>query len=328
MTRSFSPAGVPGRDVAAYYRTRAEGGVGLIITEGIYPPHDSTQYNPKVPHLYGATALAGWRRVVNEVHGAGGKIFAQIWHLGIQGSGSPLPEGVSPVGPDMPVSEIKNVVRAYGEAAANAKAVGFDGVEIHAAHGYLIDQFLWEKTNSRTDEYGGDIRRRTRFAVEVVEEVRQNVGPDYPVAFRYSQWKIDDYDAKLANTPAELEQLLTPLVDAGVDLFHASARRFWEPAFAGSDRTFAGWTRKITGKPVIAVGSVTLGEDIMTSFTTDKDAAVTSIDRVLDGLEQGEFDMIAVGRSLIANPWWPDIVRRGAMDELRPFNRSVLAKLE
>src|SRR3954465_2364589 len=94
MTRSFSPNGVPGTDVAAYYRRRAEGGVGLIITEGIYLPHQSAGFDPKVPHLYGEQALAGWRRVVNEVHGAGGKIFAQIWHLGLQAPGSAMPEGV------------------------------------------------------------------------------------------------------------------------------------------------------------------------------------------------------------------------------------------
>ncbi|MEP7355562.1 MAG: 12-oxophytodienoate reductase, partial [Acidobacteriota bacterium] len=186
MTRSFSPNGIPGPDVADYYRRRAEGGVGLIFTEGTYPPHDRAGFDPKVPHLYGAEALAGWKRVVEGVHAVGtsqptsAKIFSQIWHLGLQaGGGKPSPEGLQPVGPEMPLGEIQKVIRAYGEAAANAKAAGFDGIELHGAHGYLIDQFLWEKTNQRTDAYGGSLIRRTRFAVEAIEAARAAVGPDY-----------------------------------------------------------------------------------------------------------------------------------------------------
>jgi len=101
MTRSHSPEGVPGPDVAAYYRRRAEGGVGLIVTEGIYPPHAAAGFDPKVPHLYGEAALAGWRRVTDEVHAVGGHIFAQLWHVGTQVVGSTVPEGAAPVGASM-----------------------------------------------------------------------------------------------------------------------------------------------------------------------------------------------------------------------------------
>ena len=294
MTRSFSPGGVPGADVAAYYRRRAAGGVGLIVSEGIYIPHPAAGFDPNVPHLYGDEALNGWRTVVSAVHEAEGRIFAQLWHVGQQVTGPQPKPGQSPVGPSMALSEVEAIIAAFGEAAANAQAVGFDGVEIHGAHGYLIDQFLWERTNHRTDAYGGSLLERTRFAADVIAEVRRRVGPRFPVVLRYSQFKVSDYAARLAKTPAELDRILAPLVDAGIDALHASARRFWEPAFPGSDLTLAGWTKKLTGLPTIAVGSVTLGTDMATSFRTDGSSGTEGIDRLLDCMERDEFDLIAV----------------------------------
>jgi 2,4-dienoyl-CoA reductase-like NADH-dependent reductase (Old Yellow Enzyme family) len=341
MTRSFSPRGVPGADVAAYYRRRAEGGVGLIITEGTYMPYAAAGFDPRVPRLYGDEALAGWQEVVNRVHDAGGKIFSQLWHVGmVYGPPRNSPaEGVRPVGPSgmkkpgelagepMSQADIDAVVEAYAVAAGNAKQLGFDGVEIHGAHGYLIDQFFWEGTNQRTDKYGGDIAARTRFAVEIIQEVRRRIGPDFPLGLRFSQWKLQEYEAKLARTPTELEGFLRPLSDAGVDLFHCSTRRFWEPEFEGSNLNLAGWTKKLSGKPTITVGSVTLGDDFVTSFGTNDTASVTGIDELLERLEREEFDLVAIGRSLIANPSWPKQIRTGALSELRPFNRSELAQL-
>ncbi len=329
MTRSYSPGGVPGEDVAAYYRRRAEGGVGLIFTEGTYPPHPSAGFDPNVPRIYGEAALAGWRRVVEGVHEAGGRIFSQLWHLGMQVSSGPAPVegGPQPVGPSMSLDQIREAIEAYAQGAANAQAAGFDGVELHGAHGYLIDQFFWEQTNSRTDAYGGDLARRTRFAADAIRETRRRVGPEFPVCLRISQWKISDYDNKLARSPEELAQFLEPLVNAGVDIFHCSTRRFWDAEFAGSPLGFAGWVKKLTGKPVIAVGSVTLGADLMQTFAPGGQAAVTGIDDLLERMARGEFDLIAVGRALLANPEWPRIVRRGAIEELRPFSRAVLETL-
>jgi len=332
MTRSMSPGGVPGPDVAAYYRRRAEGGVGLIVTEGTYPPDPTAGFDPKVPRLHGEAALNGWRHVVEEVHAASGHIFSQIWHLGMQVSSGPPPaEGQHPVGPSgeyaMSQAEIDFAIQAYGQAAASAREVGFDGVELHAAHGYLVDQFFWEKTNQRADGYGGSLGNRTRFAVEVLREIRRRVGAEYPVALRFSQWKIDDYDAKIVTTPAELEQFLKPLVDAGVDIFHCSTRRFWEPEFEGSNLNLAGWTKTLTGKPTITVGSITLGADVMTSFGSPGAIKVTGIDDMLDRLERGEFDLVAVGRALIANPNWAAQIKAGRIADLQPFDRSVLATL-
>jgi 2,4-dienoyl-CoA reductase-like NADH-dependent reductase (Old Yellow Enzyme family) len=334
MTRSLSPEGVPGANVAAYYRRRAEGGVALIITEGTLVEHPAAGFNPQVPNFYGEQALAGWQRVAEQVHAAGGLIFPQLWHVGmVVGPGSELKPGVTPIGPaSMTQTDIDAVIDAFAKGAQSAKELGFDGVELHGAHGYLIDQFFWEATNQRTDKYGGDLVSRTRFAAEIIGEVRRRVGPDFPVVLRYSQWKLQDYEAKLARTPEELDRFLRPLVEAGVDAFHCSTRRFWEPEFPESDLNLAdlnlaGWTKKLTGKPAITVGSVTLNEDMMTSFGTAITAGVSGIDNLLDRLDRNEFDLVAIGRSLIVNPGWPAIVRKGSLNELQPFNRSVLSEL-
>jgi 2,4-dienoyl-CoA reductase-like NADH-dependent reductase (Old Yellow Enzyme family) len=329
MTRAFSPGGVPGPNVVEYYRRRAAGGVGLIVTEGVYIPHASAGFDPSVPRMHGEDAVAGWRAVTEAVHSAQGRIFAQLWHVGQQVTGGPQPQpGQIPVGPSMPAAEIEAILEAFGEAAANAQKAGFDGVEIHGAHGYLIDQFLWERTNHRTDNYGGSLLARTRFAADVIAEVRRRVGPQYPVVLRFSQFKIADYNAQLAKTAAELDRLLAPLVASGLDALHASARRFWEPAFPGSDLTLAGWTKKLTGLPTIAVGSVTLGTDMPTSFRSEASSGIDGIDKLLDCMDRDEFDLIAIGRALIVNPMWPKVVEAGDVDELKPFERSVLATLE
>jgi 2,4-dienoyl-CoA reductase-like NADH-dependent reductase (Old Yellow Enzyme family) len=338
MTRSKSPGGIPGENVAAYYRRRAEGGVGLIMTEGTYINHPGAGFFPDVPHFYGDQALAGWRRVLESVHAAGGRIFPQLWHCGLSapagvklGPGAVGPSGLAKPGErvtdPMTQQQIDEVIRAYGDAAADAQRLGFDGIEIHGAHGYLIDQFLWQGTNQRTDAYGGDLVARTRFAVEVIREIRSRVRPEFPVCLRFSQWKSQDYAAKLAQTPAELERFLEPLTAAGIDLFHCSQRRFWDPEFDGSQLNLAGWTKKLSGKPTITVGSITLDQEFTRSFRTTDTAAATGIDDLIERLGREEFDLVAVGRSLIVNPAWPAVIRRGAIDELKPFQRDVLAEL-
>jgi 2,4-dienoyl-CoA reductase-like NADH-dependent reductase (Old Yellow Enzyme family) len=115
----------------------------------------------------------------------------------------------------MTQQDIDDVVAAFAQAAAEAKAIGCDAVELHGAHGYLIDQFFWEGTNQRDDHYAGSIENRGRFAVEVISAVRAAVGPDYPIILRWSQWKQQDYTARLAVTSEELERFLMPLVRRG-----------------------------------------------------------------------------------------------------------------
>jgi 2,4-dienoyl-CoA reductase-like NADH-dependent reductase (Old Yellow Enzyme family) len=224
--------------------------------------------------------------------------------------------------------DIDEVSEAYVRAAVSAFELGFDGVELHGAHGYLIDQFFWPGTNRREDGYGGDSARRSRFAADIVRSVRAATAPDFPILLRFSQWKIQDYDARVWHTPQDLEAFLGPLVDAGIDMFHCSQRRFWTPEFDGSDLNLAGWTSQITGKPAITVGSVSLDLDMTVSVYQNRPTASTGIDQLYERMARGEFDMVAVGRALLADAEWPDKVRRGAMGELRPYDNTMLSTLD
>ncbi|HEY1630156.1 MAG TPA: NADH:flavin oxidoreductase [Rhizomicrobium sp.] len=341
MTRSKSPGQIPGADVAAYYRARAEGGVGLILTEGTSPEHKSASNDANVPAFFGEASLAGWANVLKEVKAAGGRIMPQLWHQGVvrhPGTGpypqerSMSPSGLSKPGKKVaePMSEqdVAEVIAGFARSAGYAKQLGFDGVEIHGAHGYVIDQFFWEGTNERADRLGGNLVARTHFASEVVKAVRAQVGPDFPVLLRFSQWKQQDFTARLAHTPEALESFLAPLSDAGVDMFHCSTRRFWEPEFGGSDMNLAGWTKKLSGKPVMTVGSVGLDDDFINGYR-GKGAATdrAHLDTLLTMLARGDFDLVAVGRALLVNPDWPNKVREGRFDALKPFTPEALGTL-
>ncbi len=340
MTRSFSPGQVPGKDVASYYARRALGGVGLIITEGTTLADDASTSDPKVPKIDGDLPVAGWTEVVKAVHAVGGKIFPQIWHVGAirrpEKSGFPDIPSKSPSGlfkpgkrqgDPMSDADIAQTIEHYVRAAQNAQKAGFDGIEIHGAHGYLIDQFFWEGTNERNDRYGGTLTARTRFACEVVSAIRAAVGEDYPIILRFSQWKQQDYTAKLAQTPKELEEFLAPMSDAGVDCFHCSTRRYWEPEFDGSDLNLAGWAKKLTGKPTITVGSIGLDTDFIATYGEKPGSAPQDIRNLVERLERDEFDLAAVGRALIANPDWPIMVREGRYATLTSFERDMLFSL-
>ncbi|GHF18313.1 NADH:flavin oxidoreductase [Streptomyces griseoluteus] len=340
MTRMFSPGGIPGEDVVSYYSRRAANGVGLIVTEGTYVGHDSAGQSDSVPRFHGEEQLAGWEKVAREVHAAGGTIVPQLWHIGmVRRQGEPPfadapamgPSGVHKAGAEakgqaMTQSDIDDVIGAFAQAAADAERIGFDGVEIHGAHGYLLDQFLWEGTNRRTDGYGGDPVARAQFAAEVVAAVRERVSAEFPVIFRYSQWKQQDYTARLAETPEELEAILAPISAAGADVFHASTRRYWLPEFEGSDLNLAGWTKKITGKPVITVGSVGLDGDFTGAFQGEG-SPLKGIDDLLDGFEREEYDMVAIGRALLQDPEWAAKVLSGRFDELKPYDATSLGSL-
>ncbi|MEV7359491.1 NADH:flavin oxidoreductase [Kitasatospora sp. NPDC091276] len=340
MTRRFSPGGVPGEDVRSYYARRAASGVGLIITEGTYVGHESAGQSDDIPRFHGEEQLAGWARVAEDVHAAGGTIVPQLWHIGmVRRQGDPPFADAPAVGPSgirldgtegtgraMTRADLDAVIGAFAEAAAAAERIGFDGVELHGAHGYLLDQFLWAGTNRRTDAYGGDPVARTKFTAELVAAVRAAVSPEFPVIFRYSQWKSENYEARLAETPQELEAVLTPLAEAGVDAFHASTRRYWVPEFDGSDLNLAGWTKKLTGRPAITVGSVGLDGDFVGAFRGEG-SPVQAIDNLLDRLERDEFDLVAVGRALLQDPQWAAKVLSGRHAELRPYDADALRTL-
>ena len=341
MTRNMSPGGVPAEPNANYYRRRAEGGVGLILSEGTVVDRPTSRNEPHIPFFHGEAPLGGWQGVIDAVHAAGGKMGPQIWHTGGVASRDgdfargPLetPSGLNapgqPVGEPMSEEAIADTIAAFARAAADAKELGFDTVEIHGAHGYLIDKFFWPDTNLRTDRYGGaTIAERSRFAAEIVAAIRAAVGPDYPILLRLSQWKQQDYTVRLAATPREMEQWLVPLVEAGVDILHCSQRRFWEPEFPEIDGedglNFAGWAKKLTGTATISVGSVGLSGDFFGSFQ-GQSSQPASLDGLVARMERGEFDLVAVGRALLSDPQWVEKVRRG--DQLTDFDPAALAVL-
>lgn len=340
MTRAFSPGGYPTEAVAAYYSRRAAAEVGLIISEGTGIARSGSLNHPDIPRFHGERELDGWAQVIDAVHEAGGRMAPQLWHVGavpIPGVDYPPadalegPSGLSApeqsLGAPMTEEAIADTIAAFASAAADAKRLGFDAVEFHGAHGYLIDQFFWEGVNRRGDRYGGPtIRERGRFAAEIVRSVRTAVGPDFPVIMRLSQWKQQDFSARLAATPNEMGEWLQPLVDAGVDILHCSQRRFWEPEFEGSDLNFAGWAKKLTGIPTITVGSVGLSGEFIASYGGEG-SRPASLDELLRRLERGDFDLVAVGRALLQDPQWAVKVHEGRTADLMDYDPSAAATL-
>ena len=317
-TRYRSPGGVPTSEVAAYYRRRAENGIGLIVTEGVLIDHPSAGHETTVPRMAAGAAEQGWRRVTGEVHAVGGRIAAQLWHVGsvrepVDGIAAWTPSGVPGGSHAMTLADIDTLLAAYADAARVAVRAGFDAVEIHAAHGYLLDEFLWPHTNRRTDRFGGSPAARATFPAAVIQAVRAQVPASMPVIVRFSQFKERDYNARIAESPAELAVVLEAFATAGADVLHASQRRFTDPAFPGSSRNLAGWARHLTGLPSITVGSVGLTRDFL------RGGALRGI---LDRLDAGEFDLVALGRILLGNPAWATLAATGRIDEIHDYRKT------
>ena len=340
MQRGWCVEGQAPQRLADYYAARARGGVQLIMTECIAVDHPSATRTRKYGRLAEDTA-DGWARCVDAVHEAGGQFFPQIGHDGallatpdgdyfatvpvLSPSGLMKPGTV--VGNPATIADLEAVRDAFVRSARIAKRIGADGVEIHACHGYLLDQFLWAGTNVRDDQYGGpEVGDRVRFPAEVVRAVRDEVGSDFVISLRFSQWKLQDYTARVATTPEELSIMLRAFEDAGVDLFHASTRRFGDPEWPESDLGLAGWARKLSGKPVIAVGGVGLTVDMVETFSGKDTNASPDINfpALAKRFNAHEFDLIAIGRSNIADPDWVAKVRDGRPDFIRQFKLADL----
>lgn len=343
MTRGFAVGNMAGQPQVDYYRRRAEGAVGLILTEGTVVDRPAAHNEPQIPFFHGRS-LDGWEQVAREVRAAGGAIGPQIWHVGSCKSSSmewepqvpfESPSGLYKPGVErgraMSEADIIDTIAAFARAAGEAKRRGFDCVEVHGAHGYLVDQFFWDGTNQRTDRWGGaSMKERSRFAADIIRAIKAETGSDFPLILRVSQWKQQDYKVRMALTPAEMEDWLCPLVEAGVDILHCSQRRFWEPEFPEIDGAdglnCAGWAKKLTGAATISVGSVGLATDFLNVFKTADVSETDGIERLIARMERDEFDLIAVGRILITEPDWPKLVREGRFDEIRPFDPRALAE--
>ncbi|HEY5413118.1 MAG TPA: 12-oxophytodienoate reductase [Caulobacteraceae bacterium] len=345
MQRQWCEDGQPLPKLGEYYRRCVEGGVGLVITESCAVDHTSSTQVPFFTRITPDTRDA-WAGIVGEVKAAGGLMLMQLWHEGAirqEGGDGPyaqyptlspsgLAHGARPNGRAATLEELHDIKQAFVRSALLAQDIGVDGVEIHAAHGYLLDQFLWAETNQRNDGYGGpDIKDRVRFPAEIVAAIRAAIGPDFVIGFHFSQWKEVDYNARVVETPEVLETMLAILRAAGVDVFHASARRFWIPEWEGSDLGIAGWTKRLTDAPVIAVGSVGLDIDVMENFFGQeaKPTGEEGLRELIRRFDNQEFDLISVGRGHIGDQGIIDKMRAGRLSEIRGFTRKdVLGDLE
>jgi 2,4-dienoyl-CoA reductase-like NADH-dependent reductase (Old Yellow Enzyme family) len=341
MQRRWCEDGKPAAFLGAYYRRRIEGGAALVITEACAVDHPSAT---QVAHYGWITERTkdAWRSCVATVNDAGGSILIQLWHEGAirpEGGDGPLaahpslsPSGLAhatrPNGRAATREDMDDIRDAFVRGAVIAREIGAGGVEVHACHGYLLDQFLWPETNRRADGYGGaDIRDRARFPAEIVAAIRAATGHDYPISLRFSQWKEVDYGARIVENPAELEIMLGVFEDAGVDVFHVSARRFWVPEWPGSDLGLAGWTKKLTDRPVIGVGSVGLDVDVMDNLLGKAEAKFTGragLRELAHRFNRRDFDLISVGRGQLGDPDWVEKLHAGRIDEIRHFDRDDL----
>jgi 2,4-dienoyl-CoA reductase-like NADH-dependent reductase (Old Yellow Enzyme family) len=329
-------------EMADYYRRRVEGGVGLVIGEGCAVDHPSSIWESRFPRLNQAT-LDGWAACVEAVHAAGGSMLVQLSHPGaFRSDKQSLPEMPGPAlsasglygvdkqqGRAATQQELAEIRDAFVRAARYVEQIGADGVELHGCHGFFLDEFLWSETNRRDDRYGGPtIAERVRYPAEVVAAIRRAVSDDFIVSFRFSQWKEVDYGARIVASPDELGELLAILRSAGVDVFHPSTRRFDQPEWPGSELGLAGWTKRLTDAPVIAVGSVGLSNDVMESLLGSAEPSLASAP--LKGLARrfrnGEFDMIAVGRSLLADADWVRKVAEGRLQDVRVFRKHDMGE--
>jgi len=298
MTRSFSPGGVPASNVADYYARRAAGEVGLIVSEGTVVNRPASSNDPNIPRFYGEQPLRGWKAVIDKVHAAGGVMAPQLWHMGVvapRGSGwlPPAPfEGPSGYvapgkigGVAMTEHDIAETIRAFAQAAREAKALGFDAVEIHGAHGYLIDQFFWHPTNQRTDRYGGSIENRARFVLEVADAAIRAIGRD-KVGIRLSPFGVFNDMPVYAAMAADYTYLARELNALGLAYIHlVDHSPMGAPPVPDS--------MKATFRSVFKGALILSG---------GYDAA-----RAESDLAAGKCDLVAVGRPFLANP---DLVTR------------------
>jgi 2,4-dienoyl-CoA reductase-like NADH-dependent reductase (Old Yellow Enzyme family) len=338
MQRMWCVEGAPDHRLREYYRRRIIGGAALVISESCAINHPSATKDPTFAQISPVTKKA-WRAVIDTVHEAGGCIFLQLWHQGAVNYGgdaerNPDFVALSPSGFSHPgevfgraatVAELHSIRDAFVQGAIDAQEIGADGIELHSCHGFLLDQFLWPRTNVRTDQYGGPaIADRAAFPAEVAAAVRQAVGPDLVISMRISQWKESDYDAKIVETPGELGQLIPLLRSAGVDIFHVSTRRFWSPEWDGSDLGLAGWVKSCTDAAVIAVGSIGLDIDVMATLTGEEaqPTGASRIDELVRRFRRGDFDLVSVGRSQIGDPDWVAKMRDGRIPDIRAFRRD------
>ena len=329
MTRvSATEDGAATATMARYYERFARGGFGLVITEGLYTDRAFSQGYIHQPGITDDTQVRAWQPVLEAVHRHGARIFAQIMHAGAISQGNRFrdttlgPSAVEPKGHQMefyygkgtyPVpaamteEQIADAIEGFAASAARAVAAGFDGIEIHGANGYLIDQFLTGYANRRDDRWGGGTRQRTTFMRTVYEAVRARVGIDVPVGVRISQGKVNDFTHKWAGREQDAEAIFGTLVEAGASYIHVTEHKAWEPAFEGGRDSLVALARRYAPRvALIANGGV-------------QDAALAQ-----EVLATGA-DLVALGKAALANPDFPNRIR--AVQEVSAFDPTMLGPI-
>ncbi|MFP7473629.1 NADH:flavin oxidoreductase [Niallia taxi] len=305
-----------------YYRSFAKGGFGLIITEGTYIDDKSSQTYQYQPGIALDGQAQAWKKVVDAVYEEGGKIFMQLQHSGPLSQGSHFskdtiaPSAVKPKGEqlkfyfgegefnvpkEMTKEEMNDVKKSFVNAAQRAKAVGFDGVEIHGANGYLLDAFLTEYTNLRTDEYGGSTENRVRYLVEIASEVTKAVGNDFIIGMRISQSQVNDYFYKWSGKEEDAKIIFTSLGQSGLDYIHVTEFEAWQPAFDGGEESLVSLAKKYSQLPIIANGQL------------------EKIEKAAEILNSGDADIVTLGKGALADHDWVKKVKNNeALSVFKP----------
>jgi 2,4-dienoyl-CoA reductase-like NADH-dependent reductase (Old Yellow Enzyme family) len=344
MQRGFMDDGAPQQKMVDYLRSCAAGGTGLIICESTAPDHPSAYWAPVIGRVEART-LPAWNKVIDAVQAEGAAVFIQLWHPGAMrkvADDHPLaalpalsPSGLIQQGRTngsaMTGEDLQSLESSYVRAAIDACSLGANGVEVHAAHGYLMDQFLWAETNQRRDGYGGaTLAERARYPAQIVAAIRRAVGPGPVISFRFSQFKEVDYGATVAKDPDDLRGMVTLLRAAGVDLFNVSSRRCLKPEWPDHHPqwTIAEWVKSFSaGAPVMTCGSVGLNVEMFANLFDDKEPSEMSIENDLSALAarvaRGTLDLVGVGRMHIANNDFVSKVRSGRFSELQLFQKHI-----
>jgi len=344
LTRQVAlPDGTPTDEMVAYYARRARGGVGLIISEGIYPKDEygAAAYLSQ-PGIASKKHVTGWKKVCSAVHEHNAAIIIQLMHGGrvtdprclhegespvsasalqsdgfvlytdsdeeknIRGIDGDWPQVNFPVARELSIKEIEAIADGFAEGAVRSVEAGADGVEVHGANGYLIYQFIHPKTNKRTDLYGGTAVNNVRFANLVCEKVRDAIGPEKLISLRLSQDGVDDFMGAWPEGVAYARAIGEALRESAADVLHWSSFDWTDNRDTTSDSPMPKVLRQASGKPVIVNGGITEGSDV---------------EQVL---ESGAGDICAVGRPLFAHPDWPHIIRSGAPYNWTEFDRTYV----
>jgi 2,4-dienoyl-CoA reductase-like NADH-dependent reductase (Old Yellow Enzyme family) len=310
MTRMSSVKdSIPRQDVLDFLVRRAEKGAAMVYTEAIVTDYESAQGYPGQARMLTQRQINAWEPVVKGIQDHGAVAIMQMFHCGRMAweeanptnrviapspmtpkQENPLTGKPYPVPDEMTKFDILHVINGFAETAKGGVAAGFDGIEIHGAHGYLINNFLSAYSNQRTDEYGGSVEKRFRFAREIIHAVREVMPEDRLLTFRISNWGVADMEVSLFKDKDEWQDLIRLLSGEPIDALSISTYRYKDSAF-GTDQNMAQLTREITDLPVMICGQI-----------HDRASAEEALQ---------DADMVLSAKSILLNPDWVENVRSG-----------------